>query len=94
MKNSGLTSTKSHKLNTTQEPIDGQSVIIINRKGASGQIWRAHCPQIEASHEINVFISVFRWIQDHIWQPFINIWNTFISETAIRLVTVSLLGKS
>ena len=32
------------------------------------QIGQVHCPYIEATHEINVLISVFRWIQVHIWQ--------------------------
>ena len=27
-----------------------------------------HCLKIEATHQINVFISVFCWIGDHIWQ--------------------------
>ena len=27
-----------------------------------------HCLKIEATHQINVFISVFNWIGDHIWQ--------------------------
>ena len=40
----------------------------MNRKGASGQIWQVHCPQIEATHEVNILISVFYWTQNHIWQ--------------------------
>ena len=68
MENSGLSASNSLKINPTQGPIDGHSVIIINQKGALCLIWQAHCPKIEATHEINVFILVFRWIQDHIWQ--------------------------
>ena len=62
----------------------------MNRKGASGQIWQVHCFKIEATHEINVFVSVFRQIRDHIWQKlslsFINICNILI-RTFIKLAT-------
>ena len=40
----------------------------MNQNGASGQIWQVHCPQIEATHEVNILISVFYWTQNHIWQ--------------------------
>ena len=52
MKNSGLTLDLKSALGGPK-PIQGPGV---------------QCLKIEASHQINVFISVFRWIGDHIWQ--------------------------
>merc|ERR1712155_156478 len=53
MKNSGLTKWTQNLCSEDQNRLQGPGV---------------HCLKIEATHQINVFISVFCWIGDHIWQ--------------------------
>ena len=53
MKNSGLTKWTQNLRKEDKNRLQGPGV---------------HCLKIEATHQIHVFISVFCWIGDHIWQ--------------------------
>ena len=53
MKNSGLTKWTQNLRYEDQNRLQGPGV---------------HCLKIEATHQIHVFISVFCWIGEHIWQ--------------------------